>query len=363
MFSNFPNYLSADLERIASCLNEEFAHMSGKTIFLTGGGGFLGYYLTLAPLYWNYRNPEKLPIKVINSDLFKKGLPDWLKSINDSNLKIITFDCIKPLPNEKMDYILHCASIASPIVYREFPIETIEANVFGLKNVLDHAVKKESNVESVLFFSSSEIYGDPSLENIPTAESYNGNVSCTGPRACYDESKRIGETLCASYKREYGLSVKIVRPFNNYGPGLLPDDGRVLADFVNNLLQNEDIVMFSDGKPTRTFCYISDAVTGYYKTLIRGTSGEAYNIGSCKPEISIKDLAKLVVKIGKETFGYKGSLRFEVSDDSDYLTDNPQRRCPSISKAESEIGYCPMISLEQGVLNYIKWVKSVRNNG
>ena len=147
-------------------------------------------------------------------------------------------------------------------------------------------------LKGFLFYSSSEIYGDPAANAIPTPETYRGNVSCTGPRACYDESKRFGETLCVVYAKQEGLPITMARPFNNYGPGLKITDGRVLPDFAKDVLAGRDIVMLSDGSPKRTFCYATDAITGYYKVLVRGRAGEAYNIGIDKPEISMAELAQ-----------------------------------------------------------------------
>ena len=143
----------------------------------------------------------------------------------------------------------------------------------------------------MLFYSSSEIYGDPTPENIPTPETYRGNVSCTGPRACYDESKRYGETLCVNFARQHGVPIKVARPFNNYGPGLKITDGRVIPDFARDILAGRDIVMLSDGSAQRTFCYVADAVAGYYKILVKGRPGEAYNVGVETPEISMAELA------------------------------------------------------------------------
>ena len=160
----------------------------------------------------------------------------------------------------------------------------------GLRNLLDYAVAERDGrtpVEGFLFYSCSEIYGDPAASTIPTPESYRGNVSCTGPRACYDESKRFGETLCVIFAQHEGLPVKIARPFNNYGPGLKITDGRVIPDFARDVLAGRDIVMLSDGSPKRTFCYATDAITGYYKVLVRGRPGEPYNVGIDRPEISM----------------------------------------------------------------------------
>ena len=216
-------------------------------------------------------------------------------------------------------------------------------------------MKKKYPVKDLLFFSSSEIYGDPLPGNIPTPETYRGNVSCTGPRACYDESKRFGETLCVNYAQVYDLPIKIARPFNNYGPGMKITDGRVIADFSKNIIEQKNIVMFSDGTPSRTFCYVTDAIVGYLKILINGKQGESYNIGVEKPEISIKELAYKMVDIGKKHLGYKGNVLFKKSEDKQYLKDNPQRRCPVITKARTHIGYNPEESLETGLLKTMQW--------
>ena len=144
----------------------------------------------------------------------------------------------------------------------------MDANINGLRTLLDYARQRlEAGLEmkGFLFYSSSEIYGDPAPDAIPTPETYRGYVSCTGPRACYDESKRYGETLCVNFAQQHGIPVTAVRPFNNYGPGMKITDGRVIADFFRDALAGRDLVMLSDGSPTRTFCYVSDAITGYYR--------------------------------------------------------------------------------------------------
>ncbi len=166
----------------------------------------------------------------------------------------------------KFDIVIHAASIASPIFYRKFPLETIDSNVLGIRRVLEYSKKKKSKVK-ILYFSTSEIYGDPANNKIPTNESYNGNVSCVGPRACYDESKRLAETLCYVYSNYFKVPVVVVRPFNNYGPGLDIQDGRLPADLAKFILSKNDIKIYSDGKPTRSFCYISDAIIGYLKAM------------------------------------------------------------------------------------------------
>jgi nucleoside-diphosphate-sugar epimerase len=161
--------------------------------------------------------------------------------------------------------------------------------------------------------------------------------------------------MCVVYAQQYDLPVKIARPFNNYGPGLKITDRRVLPDFARNVLSGEDIVMFSDGSPTRTFCYSSDAVTGYYKVLIRGHQGESYNIGIERPEISMRELAELVIDKARMLFGYKGKLVTGASQDNEYLIDNPNRRCPIIGKAREYLGYDPRIECEEGVTRSLVW--------
>ena len=262
-----------------------------------------------------------------------------------------------------MEYLIHAASIASPIFYRKYPIETMDANVNGLRFMLEYAVaqkRKQKAVGGILFYSSSEIYGDPTPENIPTPETYRGNVSCTGPRACYDESKRYGETLCVNFARQHELPIKVARPFNNYGPGLKITDRRVIPDFARDILDGKDIVMLSDGAAQRTFCYVADAVVGYYKVLVKGRPGEAYNVGVETPEISVAELARRLAALGRELFGYTGEVVFKASTDKDYLVDNPNRRCPIITKARTELGYDPKVTIDDGLRRSLLWYSGNR---
>lgn len=322
-------------------LNNKF---SGKKILITGSAGFLGcQFMHYFKLLNDLKKLDK-PCQVFAWDNYIRGVPLWLKDMmSNENIFVQEKDIIKDTDYPKIDMIIHAASIASPIFYRKYPIETIEANIIGLKNLLDFS--KSNDIKEFLFFSTSEIYGDPDVSNIPTKEDYRGYVSCTGPRACYDESKRLGETLCVNYFQKYNVPVKIVRPFNNYGPGLKIDDKRVIPDFFNDVLNNKDLIIHSDGLATRTFCYISDAIEGYLRAFLSGYNGESFNIGSDSPEISIKELGDLIIKIS----GKNLKLIFQESSDLNYLTDNPQRRCPSIDKAKSLLGYSPKISLESGL--------------
>jgi UDP-glucuronate decarboxylase len=358
--TNLPEVAVADLDRLAVRLHDAFSSMAGSDLLITGGAGFLGYYLVQAPLAWNQANPDRDPIQVTVHDNFLRGIPRWLARRTDSALRVVERDALAPLPADepRFDHIIHAASVASPTYYRQYPIETMDANVGGLRLLLDHAagrVGTHTPVRGLLFFSTSEIYGDPDPANIPTPETYRGHVSCTGPRACYDESKRYGETLSVNFARERGVPVTIARPFNNFGPGLRLDDRRVISDYARDVLADRDIVLLSDGSASRTFCYVMDAVDGYYRILTWGRPGEPYNIGTDHPEISMRALASRVADVASRLTGYSRRVVLKVSDDPDYLTDNPNRRCPVLDKARTELGYEPEVALDDGLERSLRW--------
>jgi UDP-glucuronate decarboxylase len=353
--------LEQDLESICTDLDTELGAIAGGRLLITGGGGFLGYYLVQAALHWNRTRSARGRIDTVVYDNYVRGVPAWLEALaGTSNLKLVRHDMILPLPRDigHFDYIVHAAGIASPKFYRAQPLKCIDANINGLRNLLDYCVAQrdaKTPVKGMLFYSSSEIYGDPDAASIPTPETYRGNVSCTGPRACYDESKRFGETLCVTYARQEGIHVKQARPFNNYGPGLKITDGRVLPDFAADVFSGRDIVMLSDGSPTRTFCYATDAITGYYKVLVRGHDGEGYNVGIDRPEISMAQLAEKVRGTAQELFGYRGQVRLGKAQEADYLVDNPNRRCPVIDKARSHLDFNPKVLIDEGVRRTLTW--------
>jgi UDP-glucuronate decarboxylase len=355
-----------DLEYICKNLSEEFGRIAGKNLLITGGAGFLGFYLVQSALHWNTKAGAGRKIRVTVFDNYIRGVPSWLTALKGNpDLRLVTHNMIQPLPADTGDfqYIIHAAGIASPIYYRMHPIETMDANINGLRSLLDYSLRQNAAgkpVEGFLYYSSSEIYGDPSPDSIPTPEDYRGNVSCTGPRACYDESKRYGETLCVNFARQHGVQVTMARPFNNYGPGLKITDKRVLPDFAANVLAGKDIVMLSDGSPKRTFCYSADAIVGYYKVLVRGRSGEPYNVGVETPEISMYELAQKVVAAATELFGYRGKIVRQTSVEKDYLVDNPNRRCPVIRKARTDLGYNPTILVDEGLRRAMLWYNDNR---
>lgn len=353
--------LEKDLDHVAGALAAEFGAMGGANLLITGGAGFLGYYLVQSVLHWNDRRAAGRPIRVTVVDNYQRGAPGWILGLRGRpDLALVEHDIRRPLPAglPAFHYVIHAAGIASPTYYRQFPLETMDTNIEGLRHLLEYARTRQDTPEPVrgfLFYSSSEIYGDPLPGHVPTPEDYRGNVSCTGPRACYDESKRYGETLTVTFARQHGLHATIARPFNNYGPGLKITDRRVIPDFARDVLEGRDLVMLSDGSPRRTFCYAADAVAGYYKVLVRGRPGEPYNIGVEQPEISMRELAERMVALARELLGYRGAVICRASGEADYLVDNPTRRCPVIAKARTELGYDPAIGLDEGLRRSLVW--------
>ena len=345
-----------DVDYIYNNVGKNLEKFKNSNVFITGCCGFLGYYF----LHFFNTFKDVLGIKsIVAVDNFQSGKPEWIEDIaKNGNIDFQVFDIIdgdieKLVLDKSNSFVIHMASIASPVFYRKFPIKTIEANIWGLKRLLD--LYKNETLRGFLFFSSSEIYGDPDSAHIPTGEDFRGYVNTIGPRACYDESKRFGETICYEYAKEYNLPITLCRPFNNYGPGMKLGDKRVPADFAKAVINNEDIVILSDGKPTRTFCYIADAITGYLKVLLHGTF-DVFNIGIDKPEISILELANIYAEKGRKLFNYTGKVIYQKSEEKNYLTDNPNRRCPIIEKARTILDYKPSIYVEDGVERFLKYI-------
>ena len=324
--------LNTDIEIIADNLSDILKEFDNKKILLPGGMGFLGKYFIL---FFDYLIKNyKFNLKIYVLDTLISSDNAYTRNFIQQLSKYIIFENKDITSNIKVidyDYIINLAGIASPYYYNKFPLETIDVNTRGLSNILEIAVKAKSKV---LYFSSSEIYGNPQPENIPTKESYNGNVSSYGSRSCYDESKRLGETLCYIYSKYYNVDLNIVRPFNVYGPGMSKYDYRVMPNFINQMVNNKPCQVYSDGKQTRTYCYISDAITGFLKVLISGKSGSIYNIGNDNPELSIIDLCEKFKKIAPKKFKYE-----KVEYPNSYPDDEPRRRCPDISLAKKDLKY------------------------
>jgi len=335
--------IQEDLESLLAA-DLPWTELAGKTVLVTGANGFLPAYMVETFLYLNeHTSSEKIKIIGLVRNQEKASNRFCLYQ-EKTDLKLIVQDVCSPiLLDEKIDYIIHAASQASPKYYGKDPVGTLSPNVIGTYNLLNLA--KDHGVEGFLFFSSGEVYGEVTASQIPTKESDYGYVDPTNVRSCYGESKRMGETMCVSWFHQYGVATKIVRPFHTYGPGMSLDDGRVYADFIADILNNRDIVMKSDGSAIRAFCYLADAVQGFLTVLLKGENGQAYNVGNDRGEASILDLAHKLVSLFPEK-GLK-VVKKEVIQPPGYLQSNILRNCPDISKIR-ELGWQPTTSIEEG---------------
>jgi len=340
-----------DLNTIVDSLKNEAKFLDGKTILISGGSGFIGTYIN-AVLYMLNKKILTKKCKVISIDNYITGSrKNFLLDIKDKNFQYLDGDIRLPvITNEKIDYIIHAAGLASPYYYNKYPLETIESAILGAKNLLE--LSRITKPVGFLFFSSSEIYGDPDPASIPTVETYSGHVSSIGPRACYDESKRLTETLCITYHQIYNIPIKIVRPFNIYGPGMKHIDYRVIPTFIYNGLKGKDLPVHDKGIQTRTFCYISDAITAIFKVLISGKKGEVYNIGNDKPEIGMFELAQIISEMLNN--GVKPKRK---NYPQNYPAGEPQRRCPDLTKIRTQLNYEAKVDLKTGLKQTIQWFK------
>ena len=355
--------LSEDLQYIAEGLTErERGALSGKTVFVTGFAGSLGFML----MQFFAQYGRALGIRRVYAlDNYVFGKPEWVDAIEYDPLFTIREGDVTRADfsfADDADLIFYMASLASPVYYRKHPIETMDADVVGLRRLLDFYCDKR--IFNLLFYSSSEIYGDPEPKMVPTPESYLGSVNTSGPRACYDESKRYAETLCYNFRHQKGFPVTVLRPFNSFGPGLRTNDKRAPADFAMNVLRNESIILYSDGKATRTFCYASDTTLASLKCALYAQY-DIFNIGNDTEEMTIRELAEIYCAVGSSAFGYSGDIIFREHADKYYNTDNPQRRCPDLSKIKALLRYEPTVDTHRGVERYLSFLKSdgrLRNN-
>lgn len=347
--------IQEDIETIAAGLGPAALKFSGKTVLLSGGAGFLGSYFLRVFQYLNEHVVEE-PCHIISVDNYITSLVDQTGDIKDPHIMNVWADVTYPLPiRQDINYIIHAAGLASPVYYMKYPLETIESAVTGVKNLLELA-RRNPHLEGFLFFSSSEIYGDPDPQAVPTPETYHGNVSSIGPRACYDESKRLAETICSIYHQQFNLPTKTVRPFNVFGPGMRHNDRRVIPMFTFAALNGQTLPVHGTGKQTRTFCYITDAMIGFLKTLVIGQPGEAYNIGNEDNELAMSELAQLFTTLVPESVSFS-----TIPYPAVYPAGEPQRRCPDLQKARQYLQYNPQVSLEAGLTRFLKWCRAQEN--
>ncbi len=308
-----------------------------QTCLVSGGAGFIGSHLCEKLLETGYQ--------VICLDNLLTGDEKNISSFFDNpKFKFFKHDVIKPLElKEKIDFIFHFASPASPIDYQNYPIETLLVNSIGTKSCLDLAVKKRA---IIMFASTSEIYGDPQVH--PQPETYWGNVNPNGIRSCYDESKRFGESIVTVYQRKFGIKTKIIRIFNTYGPRMQKDDGRVISNFINQALEGKNITVNGEGLQTRSFCYVDDLVNGIIKVMFsEKTDDQVLNLGN-PDEYTIIEIAHKILELTKS----RSKIVF-----NSLPADDPQRRKPDIAKVKNLINWEPKISLQEGLIKTIEYFR------
>jgi len=307
-----------------------------KTILIAGGCGFIGSNLCTYLIQNNN--------KVICVDNFYTGDINNVNAImNHENFTLIQHDIIEPIFIEQdIDEIYHLACPASPPKYQEDPIYTCKINFIGTMNLLGLA--KEKNAK-ILLSSTSEVYGEPKIS--PQPEIYRGNVNTIGIRSCYDEGKRVAETLMMDYHKVHNIDIKIARIFNTYGPFMDKDDGRVVTNFVKQMLTNQDITIYGDGSQTRSFCYIDDQINGLVK-LMQSDCHDPINIGNPN-EISIRELIRIL------------QTKIDTSSQITYRSlpeDDPTNRRPDITKAKELLKWYPEVELEEGIKKTIEYLRT-----
>lgn len=343
--------LQSDIDEIVSRIAGPAASFAGKTVLITGARGFLGRYFIDVFSALNATTLAQ-PVKVIALDNLITAGTQGAVIPNTEHIRFIKHDVIEPFDlDEPVDFVIHAAGIASPYYYRAYPLETLEVAITGTKRMLTLA---EEHGARFAFFSSSEIYGDPDPKHVPMPESYRGNVSCQGPRACYDESKRVGETLCYIFHTMNGTKTNTIRPFNVFGPGMQETDYRVLPNFANRIKGGHPLNVYGSGNQTRTFCYITDAMVGFLLVILKGVPGEAYNIGNPTPEISMVELVEKIQTVVDKKLTYN-----VIEYPDSYPADEPNRRAPDIRKARLQLGFAPIVTLEDGLGRYLTWTDGV----
>ncbi|MEW4490253.1 UDP-glucuronic acid decarboxylase family protein [Thalassoglobus sp. JC818] len=308
-----------------------------STILVTGGGGFLGSHLCERLL--NEDND------VICVDNFFSGRKENIRHlIGHPNFEVIRHDIVHPLHIEA-DQIYNLACPASPVSYQHNPIKTIKTSTLGMVNMLGLAKRCGARI---LHTSTSEVYGDPEVH--PQTEDYWGSVNPIGPRSCYDEGKRVAESLCMNYHLAHNMEVRIVRIFNTYGPRMAPDDGRVVSNFIMQALRGEELTVYGDGKQTRSFCYVSDLIDGFIRMMKQDEQVGPINLGN-PVENTMVELAETILEIT----GSKSKIRFDPLP-----KDDPKRRCPDISRAKALLKWAPQVDLKTGLTHTTKYYRDTQ---
>lgn len=330
-----------DIEFIINDQNIPWGKLCNKTVLIAGISGFLPAYMAETMLYLNRHQDANIKIIGLVRNL-EKARNRFAEYLNDDHFQLYQQDVSEVWhTDEPIHFIIHAASNASPLLYGRDPVGTILPNVFGTKYLLD--LGKEKEVESFLYFSSGEVYGEMPIGHYVVDETYPGKVDTLAPRACYGEGKRMGETLCSAYGRQYGVPVKMIRIAHTYGPGVSLNDGRSFADFIADILVGRDIVLNSDGSASRPFLYLADAARAFFTVMLKGRDGEAYNVGHPR-DVTIRNLAERLVNMYPEKHL---QVRFAKETRVGYVSIRPDKRCLDVRKLMA-LGWVPKFSVEEG---------------
>lgn len=328
-----------------------FEKLKNKSIMITGACGLIGSFLVDAIMMHNELYNDNITVIAYDfkEEFINNRFPNYL---NNSNFKYICQDVNLPLDyKDKVDYIMHLASNAHPALFKTDPVGTIKANIIGLLNLLEFA--KNKNVTRVLYTSTGEVYGEK--ENVKEFKEEDlGFVNPTLYRSCYPNSKRCAETLCASFSEQYGVSAVIARPSHVYGPTMTKSDSRVYAEFIRNILNNEDIILKSPGTQTRSYTYVADAVSALLYILVFGEDRNAYNIANPNSILSIKEMAEIIANIGNK------KVLFDIPKDTPTNANPMQCGVLNSDKLQS-IGWIPKYDSKEGFLNTINTLKELNN--
>ena len=330
-----------------------WSRFARKTVLVSGANGFLPACMveTLAYLNETEMQPKCRIIALVRNQ--EKAQKRFAHLLGRPDFSLLVQDVCAPITLDgELHMIIHAASQASPKYYGKDPVGTLSANSLGTHNLL--SVGRQHRIENFLFFSSGDVYGRSSTPETPTKEDEYGYLDPTDLRSCYGESKRLGENMCISWSHQYGIPVKIVRPSHTYGPGMALDDGRVFADFVANVVRHENIIIKSRGTAIRPFCYVADAALGYFTVLLKGGNREAYNVGNEDVNLSVAELARLLVDLFPER-----KLRVIIQPDfvqeDGYMKSPVERASLDTSKLRS-LGWRPSTAANDGfrrtVLSY-----------
>ncbi|MDD5657264.1 MAG: NAD-dependent epimerase/dehydratase family protein [Elusimicrobia bacterium] len=332
--------LAEDLEDVAS-RSLPFRRLAGASVLVTGAAGFLPAYMVETLLWLN--ETRRLGIKVLALERdAAKARRRFAPFRGRRDLRVIAGDVCEPVAGRLApDFIVHAASPATPAVYRSRPAGTLLPNVVGAWRMLELA--RRGRAKRILFFSSSEVYGRVPRSWGPVDESRWGPVDPMGERSCYAEGKRAGEALCAAWRREHGVPAVVVRPFHTYGPGMPLGDGRSFSDLVAGALNGRELVLRSDGRAVRSFCYAADAVAGFFTVLLKGEPGQAYNVGQDRAAASVLDFARLLVRLFPER-----RLRVVRRPGGAVPAGAPDRITPDLGKLRA-LGWRPRRDLADGL--------------